>query len=64
MKRTALERDILSIAVASGDLTVTQFAAILNARPHAVRYALRRLEEEGEIKRLVTVDRHRLGFFA
>lgn len=54
----------MALAVASGDLTVAQFAEALNARPHAVRYALQRLESSGELSRWVFVDRQRLGLTA
>jgi len=64
MKPSPLERDILSLAVASGDLTVAQFADLLGVRPHAVRYALRRLEERGDLSRWVFLDRQRVGLIA
>jgi len=64
MKASSLERDILSLALSSGDLTVAQFAELLGARTHTVRYALRRLEERGDLSRWVFIDRQRLGLIA
>ena len=64
MKPSPLERDILSLALSSGDLTVAQFAELLGARAHTVRYALRRLEERGDLSRWVFIDRQRLGLIA